>query len=173
MRGGARQALAVYRAGLLSLSIALLLIIPLISYELIGRNLSLGSVSWIEEVCKLIELWVGVLFIPLVQFDERHIAANLFTPRRPAARLAMTLLRHFVFLAIGAAWIWLGAVMVYKERNMTSAGGLELPLIFTNMVLPISGALIVVTAVIQAARAILHGPAETQGAHSAGMASPE
>ncbi len=173
MRGGGRRALEIYRAGLLSLSVVLLLIIPLISYELIGRNLSLGSVSWIEEVCKLIELWIGVLFIPLVQLDERHIAANLFVPRRPAIRLAVTLLRHLVFLAIGVAWIWLGAIMTYKERNMTSAGGLELPLIYTNIVLPISGALIAVTALIQAARAMLGGPAETAAARSAGVASPE
>jgi TRAP-type C4-dicarboxylate transport system permease small subunit len=128
------------------------MIVPIISYELIGRNLSLSSVSWVEEFCKLIELWVGMLFIALVQLENRHIAASLIAPRNPAVQRGLSMLRHAIFFAIGVFWIWVGAINAYKERNMNSAGGLELPLLFTDVVLPVAGLLIVITAVVLAVR---------------------
>jgi TRAP-type C4-dicarboxylate transport system permease small subunit len=154
-RGTTRPGWAsAYRSGFLYLSLAQLLIVPIISYELIGRNLSFGSVSWVEELCKLIELWVGMLFIALVQLENRHIAASLIAPRNPTVLLLLRLLRHAIFFAIGTFWIWVGAINAYKERNMNSAGGLELPLLFTDVVLPVAGLLIAVTAVVLAVRVI-------------------
>jgi TRAP-type C4-dicarboxylate transport system permease small subunit len=163
---------STYRSAFRYLSLAQLAIVPIISYELIGRNLSFGSVSWVEEFCKLIELWVGMLFIAMVQLDDRHIAASLIAPRSSRIKCGLDMLRYAIFFTIGIFWIWIGVINAYKERYMNSAGGLELPLLFTDVALPVAGFLLAVTAIVQVVR-VMSGRSERAGERTAGEPLPD
>ncbi|MEA3194705.1 MAG: Tripartite ATP-independent periplasmic transporter, DctQ component [Betaproteobacteria bacterium] len=136
------------------LSLALPALVLLILYQVIGRLTDFGNLSWIEDVCRLILLWTGLLFVPALQWKEEHIAVQLFRPPTEGVRRALIVLRHAAFLVLGLTFLYLGSVNVVRERGMTGAGGMELPLEFFNLVIPICGLLVTIVAVLKLIRVL-------------------
>ena len=136
-------------AAFAGLSLALPALVVLILYQVIGRLIDFGNLAWIEDVCRLILLWTGLLFVPPLQWKEEHIAVQLFRPPTEGVRRALIVLRHGAFLLLGLTFLYLGSVNVARERGMTGAGGMELPLEFFNLVIPICGLLVTVVAVLK------------------------
>jgi TRAP-type C4-dicarboxylate transport system permease small subunit len=113
-----------------------------------------------------------MLFIAMVQLDDRHIAASLIAPRSSRIKCGLDMLRYAIFFTIGIFWIWIGVINAYKERYMNSAGGLELPLLFTDVALPVAGFLLAVTAIVQVVR-VMSGRSERAGERTAGEPLPD
>lgn len=132
-----------------ALSLALPALVVLILYQVVGRLIDFGNLAWIEDVCRLILLWAGLLFVPALQWKEEHITVRLFRPPTEGVRWALLGLRHVAFLVLGLAFLYLGSVNVVRERGMMGAGGMELPLEFFNLVIPICGLLVSVVAVLK------------------------
>jgi TRAP-type C4-dicarboxylate transport system permease small subunit len=133
------------------LALALPVMMLLIIYQVVGRLVDVGDLAWIEDVCRLILLWVGLLYVPALQWKEEHIAVQFVQPKSAAARRVLAGLRHGAFLVLGLVFAWLGSVNVFRERGMVGAGGMELPLAFFNLVIPICGLLICAVAVVKLA----------------------
>jgi TRAP-type C4-dicarboxylate transport system permease small subunit len=138
-----------WRGAFAGLALALPVMMLLIIWQVAGRLVDFGDQGWVEDVCRLILLWVGLLYVPALQWKEEHIAVQFFQPKGAVARRVLAALRHAAFLVLGIVFTWLGGVNVFRERGMIGAGGMELPLAFFNLVIPICGLLICAVAVVK------------------------
>jgi len=131
------------------LSLGMFALVLLVAWAVAARNLDLGDASWVEDACRLILLWVGLLFVAAIQSEGRHIASDFLRPRSKRIQQFLRALKQFVFLAIGGSWFWYGGIMVQREMGMFGAGGMELPLFYFNAVIPVCGMLIACVAIIR------------------------
>lgn len=130
------------------LALALLGVVLLVAWEVVARNTDIGDTAWIEDVCRLLQLLVGMLFIAAVQRDGDHIAAQFLRPASSRGRRMLVAVRHAAFLVIGIAWAWLGTVVTVREAGMVGAGGLQMPLPLVNGVIPLAGLLVAWNALV-------------------------
>src|SRR5258706_2986329 len=113
----------------------------LVVAQLVGRVTDV-DVSWVEDVSRLILLWGGLLFVPLLQLKDEHIAANIYRPATPRGARVILAIQQGAFLVLGAAFACTGTVNVIRELDMVGAGGMELPLAYFKSVMPNFGVLV-------------------------------
>jgi TRAP-type C4-dicarboxylate transport system permease small subunit len=132
-----------------ALSLGMLALVVLVTCAVAARIGDFADLYWVEDMCRLILLWVGLLFVAAIQLDDRHIASDFLQPRWKWLRKSRDALKQISFMVIGVAWVIYGSVTVHQEMDMFGAGGMELPLYYFNTVIPVAGLLLVIVGIIR------------------------
>jgi TRAP-type C4-dicarboxylate transport system permease small subunit len=103
--------------GLAALSIGI--IVAMVCYDVIGRNLGLNSLPWIVEITEYMLPLVTLLAAPWLLFRAEHVRLDLLTNALPPAALrALDRLAAGVGLAVCAVIVWYAVKLIADSMSI-------------------------------------------------------
>lgn len=128
--------------------------------------------SWTQEMATLMLAWISLVGMAIGVLEKLHINIEMFTAKLPAKALsALESLNHIIIAAFGGAMVYFGIIIMDMTKKSTMPAT-KLPSSVLYIILPLSGLLILVNALLVASKqhdkifdkpAIIDGKEDTHG----------
>ncbi len=134
----------------------------MLGYEVFARYLFTAPTIWAEELSRLLLVWGTFVAAAVLLHRRQHIRITILTERLPyRARQVQEILALLFIGAFAAAVVWYGTPLAFDsfERGRTTGSMLDIPIVWMEAAVPVGCTILLLQALAEAARVLLHGPA--------------
>lgn len=135
------------------LAIICMVVLTLIVFmDVILRYIFKQGFSWTQEIATLMLVWFSFIGMAIGVLEKIHISIEMFTSRLPERAIAvLECFNHILIAAFGGTMIYFGAVIMDMTK-LSTMPATKLPSSVLYIILPLSGILVLLNAVLVAAR---------------------
>lgn len=139
----------------------------MLTYEVGARYFFIRPTIWAAELSQACLIWGSLIAAPWCLRERRHIRITAVIALLPeGARWGVEFASMVVIAAFSAFVVWFGWAIFFDsfERGRTTGSMLDLPIWIVELAVPFGFAVLLVQALIEAARAA-RGEIAAEGAH--------
>lgn len=93
----------------------------LVCYDVVGRNIGLGSVTWINEVSEYAMPIATLAAAPWLMWRNQHVRLDLLGAKlTPAAQLRLDRISSLVGLVVSLVMVWYGVMALLDSKAADS-----------------------------------------------------
>jgi len=134
--------------------ISLVVMTLIVFVDVVLRYIFKQGFSWTQEVATLLLVWFSLIGMAIGVVERIHISIEMFTSKLSKRAIAfLELLDHILISAFGCAMIYYG-IVVMKLTSKSTLPATKLPSAVLYIILPLSGVLIILNAVIVSIRSV-------------------
>ena len=132
--------------------VALVLMTITVFIDVILRYIFSGGMPWTQEVATLLLVWFSLIGMAIGVLERIHISIEVFTKKfSKRAICILEIIDHIFITLFGMAMIYYGIIIMDMTKKSTMPAT-KLPSSVLYVILPLSGLLIVLNAIVTAAR---------------------
>lgn len=138
---------------LLTVSLATLMVAMVVSvtWQVLSRYLFVVPAAWTEELARFLLIWIGMLGAAFAYRSGSHLGLDLLPAKlQGRSKVRLSRITHFICMVFAAAVLVMGGsslvAMTWELKQYSAAMGL--PIAFVYAVIPTSGMLICVFALL-------------------------
>ncbi len=134
--------------------ISLVVMTLIVFVDVVLRYIFKQGFSWTQEVATLLLVWFSLIGMAIGVVERIHISIEMFTSKLSKRAIAfLELLDHILISLFGCAMIYYG-IVVMKLTSKSTLPATKLPSAVLYIILPLSGVLIILNAVIVSIRSV-------------------
>ena len=147
----------------------------MLAWEVFMRYVFIAPTIWAAELSQLCLVWGTWLAAAWLLHKRQHIRITLLTDHLPPPLRRLQEVAVLLFIAgFAAAVTWYGAPLAYDSfaRGRTTGSMLDIPIVWSEMAVPLGCGLLCLQALAEALRTAFHGPSvpghagsEAEGIH--------
>lgn len=131
---------------------ALIAMTIIVFFDVVLRYFFKHGFSWTQEISTLLFVWFSLIGMAIGVKERIHINIEIFTKKLSAKAIRILEgIDHLLITAFGCAMVYYGGVIM-KMTSQSTLPATKLPSAVLYLILPLSGALIVLNAIIVTAR---------------------
>jgi TRAP-type C4-dicarboxylate transport system permease small subunit len=136
----------------------------LVCWQVFSRYVLKASPFWVEEVVVTFMMWIGLLGAAALVWRGSHMSLELFVKRLPGGARPWAEALTDVVIAAFAAFLAVQGWVLASATMSSAMATVPLPVGVSYLVLPLSGVLMIVFALVRAARTLtLHFSGRRRG----------
>lgn len=146
--------------------ICMVVLTGIVFLDVILRYVMHQGFSWTQEMATLMLVWISLVGMAIGVLEKIHINIEMFTEKLPSKALSiLESIDYIIMAAFGGAMVYYGIVIMEMTKKSTMPAT-KLPSSVLYVILPLSGILVVVNALLVAAKQhdkIIDDPQLTDG----------
>ncbi len=120
--------------------------------DVILRYVFKQGFSWTQEVATLMLVWFSLIGMAIGVLEKIHISIEMFTAKLPAKAIGvLESIDHILIAVFGGAMIYYG-IIIMNMTKLSTMPATKLPSAVLYIILPLSGILVLLNAVLVAAK---------------------
>ena len=118
--------------------------------DVILRYIFRQGFSWTQEVATLMLVWFSLIGMAIGVLEKIHISIEMFTSKLPEKAIhVLEVIDHILIAVFGGAMVYYGLLIMNMTKNSTLPAT-KMPSSVLYVILPLSGLLVVINAVLVA-----------------------
>ncbi len=136
--------------------ICMVILTVIVFIDVILRYVFKQGFAWTQEVATLMLVWFSLIGMAIGVLEKIHISIEMFTSKLPAKAIGvLESIDHILMAAFGGLMIYYGIVIMNMTR-LSTMPATKLPSAVLYVILPLSGILVFLNALLVAARRDSH-----------------
>lgn len=132
--------------------ICMVVLTLIVFMDVILRYIFKQGFSWTQEIATLMLVWFSFIGMAIGVLEKIHISIEMFTSKLPEKAIAvLESVDHVLMAVFGGLMIYYGAVIMNMTK-LSTMPATKLPSAVLYIILPLSGILVLLNAVLVAAR---------------------
>lgn len=132
--------------------ICMVVLTLIVFMDVILRYIFKQGFSWTQEIATLMLVWFSFIGMAIGVLEKIHISIEMFTSKLPGKVITvLECFNHILIAVFGEAMIYFGAVIMDMTK-LSTMPATKLPSSVLYIILPLSGVLVLLNAVLVAAR---------------------
>ena len=124
--------------------------------DVILRYVFKQGFAWTQEVATLMLVWFSLIGMAIGVLEKIHISIEMFTSKLPAKAIGgLESIDHILMAAFGGLMIYYG-IVIMNMTKLSTMPATKLPSAVLYVILPLSGILVFLNALLVAARRDSH-----------------
>lgn len=131
--------------------ICMVILTMIVFIDVILRYIFKQGFSWTQEVSTLMLVWFSLIGMAIGVLEKIHISIEMFTSKLPQKAIhVLETIDHILIACFGGAMVYFGLLIMNMTKNSTLPAT-KMPSSVLYVILPLSGLLVVVNAILVAA----------------------
>lgn len=132
--------------------ICMVILTIIVFFDVILRYVFNKGFPWTQEVATLMLVWFSLIGMAIGVLEKIHISIEMFTSKLPAKAIGvLESINHVLIAAFGGMMIYFGYIIMDMTKKSTMPAT-KLPSAVLYVILPLSGILIFLNAILVAAK---------------------
>ena len=132
--------------------ICMVILTIIVFIDVILRYIFKQGFSWTQEVATLMLVWFSLIGMAIGVLEKIHIGIEMFTARLPKKAISvLESVNHILIAVFGGAMIYYG-LTIMNMTKLSTMPATKMPSAVLYIILPLSGVLVVVNAILVAAK---------------------
>jgi len=132
--------------------ICMVVLTLIVFMDVILRYIFKQGFSWTQEVATLMLVWFSFIGMAIGVLEKIHISIEMFTAKlSDKAIAALECFNHILIAVFGGAMVYFG-IVIMDMTKLSTMPATKLPSSVLYVILPLSGVLVLLNAVLVAAR---------------------
>lgn len=132
--------------------ICMVVLTIIVFVDVILRYIFKQGFSWSQEVATLMLVWFSLIGMAIGVLEKIHISIEMFTAKLPERAIrVLESVDHILIAVFGGAMVYYG-LLIMNMTKLSTLPATKLPSSVLYVILPLSGLLVAVNAVLVAAR---------------------
>ncbi|WP_298028585.1 TRAP transporter small permease [uncultured Dysosmobacter sp.] len=132
--------------------ICMVILTIIVFIDVILRYIFKQGFPWTQEVATLMLVWFSLIGMAIGVLEKIHISIEMFTAKLPEKAIsALETVNHILIAAFGGAMVYFGAVIMNMTK-LSTMPATKLPSAVLYIILPLSGTLVLLNAILVAAK---------------------
>lgn len=132
--------------------ICMVVLTIIVFMDVILRYIFKQGFSWSQEVATLMLVWFSLIGMAIGVLEKIHISIEMFTAKLPERAIrVLESVDHILIAVFGGAMVYYG-LLIMNMTKLSTLPATKLPSSVLYVILPLSGLLVAVNAVLVAAR---------------------
>lgn len=120
--------------------------------DVILRYIFKQGFSWTQEIATLMLVWCSLIGMAIGVLEKIHISIEMFTAKLPAKAIsALNSINHILMAVFGGLMVYFG-VLIMNLTKMSTMPATKMPSAVLYIILPLSGLLVLINALLVAAK---------------------
>lgn len=120
--------------------------------DVILRYIFKQGFSWTQEIATLMLVWCSLIGMAIGVLEKIHISIEMFTAKLPAKAIsALDSINHILMAVFGGLMVYFG-VLIMNLTKMSTMPATKMPSAVLYIILPLSGLLVLINALLVAAK---------------------
>ena len=130
--------------------ICMVILTIIVFMDVILRYTFRQGFSWTQEIATLMLVWFSLIGMAIGVLEKIHISIEMFTSKLPEKAIhALEVIDHILIAVFGGAMVYYGLLIMNMTKNSTLPAT-KMPSSVLYVILPLSGLLVVINAVLVA-----------------------
>ncbi len=130
--------------------ICMVVLTVIVFMDVILRYIFRQGFSWTQEVATLMLVWFSLIGMAIGVLEKIHISIEMFTSKLPEKAIhVLEVIDHILIAVFGGAMVYYGLLIMNMTKNSTLPAT-KMPSSVLYVILPLSGLLVVINAVLVA-----------------------
>lgn len=132
--------------------ICMVILTIIVFIDVILRYIFKQGFPWTQEVATLMLVWFSFIGMAIGVLEKIHISIEMFTSKLPEKTInALESFNHILIAIFGGAMVYFG-IVIMDMTKLSTMPATKLPSSVLYVILPLSGILVLLNAVLVAAR---------------------
>lgn len=132
--------------------ICMVILTIIVFIDVILRYIFKQGFPWTQEVATLMLVWFSFIGMAIGVLEKIHISIEMFTSKLPERAInALESFNHILIAIFGGAMVYFG-IVIMDMTKLSTMPATKLPSSVLYVILPLSGVLVLLNAVLVAAR---------------------
>lgn len=132
--------------------ICMVILTIIVFIDVILRYIFKQGFPWTQEVATLMLVWFSFIGMAIGVLEKIHISIEMFTSKLPEKAInALESFNHILIAIFGGAMVYFG-IVIMDMTKLSTMPATKLPSSVLYVILPLSGILVLLNAVLVAAR---------------------
>lgn len=132
--------------------ICMVILTIIVFIDVILRYIFKQGFPWTQEVATLMLVWFSFIGMAIGVLEKIHISIEMFTSKLPERAInALESFNHILIAIFGGAMVYFG-IVIMDMTKLSTMPATKLPSSVLYVILPLSGILVLLNAVLVAAR---------------------
>lgn len=132
--------------------ICMVILTCIVFTDVILRYIFKQGFAWTQEIATLMLVWFSLIGMAIGVLEKIHISIEMFTAKLPAKVISLLeSLNHLLIAAFGGLMVYFGA-LIMNMTKMSTMPATKMPSAVLYIILPLSGILVLLNAVLVAAK---------------------
>lgn len=120
--------------------------------DVILRYIFKQGFAWTQEIATLMLVWFSLIGMAIGVLEKIHISIEMFTAKLPAKVIGvLESINHILIAAFGGLMVYFGG-LIMNMTKMSTMPATKMPSAVLYVILPLSGILVLLNAVLVAAK---------------------
>ena len=152
----ARKAFRVLFKALEWFAMICMVVLTVVFVDVILRYIFKQGFAWTQEVATLMLVWFSLIGMAIGVLEKIHISIEMFTSKLPAKAIGiLESVDHILMAAFGGLMVYYG-VVIMNMTKLSPMPATKLPSSVLYVILPLSGILVFLNAILVAAKRDKH-----------------
>lgn len=136
--------------------ICMVVLTVIVFVDVILRYIFKQGFAWTQEVATLMLVWFSLIGMAIGVLEKIHISIEMFTSKLPAKAISiLESVDHILMAAFGGLMVYYG-VVIMNMTKLSTMPATKLPSSVLYVILPLSGILVFLNAILVAAKRDKH-----------------
>ncbi len=136
--------------------ICMVVLTVIVFVDVILRYIFKQGFAWTQEVATLMLVWFSLIGMAIGVLEKIHISIEMFTSKLPAKAIGiLESVDHILMAAFGGLMVYYG-VVIMNMTKLSTMPATKLPSSVLYVILPLSGILVFLNAILVAAKRDKH-----------------
>ena len=132
--------------------ICMVILTCIVFTDVILRYIFKQGFAWTQEIATLMLVWFSLIGMAIGVLEKIHISIEMFTAKLPAKVISLLeSLNHLLIAAFGGLMVYFGT-LIMNMTKMSTMPATKMPSAVLYIILPLSGILVLLNAVLVAAK---------------------
>ena len=132
--------------------ICMVILTCVVFLDVVLRYIFKSGFSWTQEIAELMLVWFSLVGMAIGVLERIHISIEMFTSKLPAKALSvLDSINHLLIAVFGGAMVYYGLTIMNVTKSSTLPAT-KLPSAVLYIILPLSGVLVLLNAILVAAK---------------------
>lgn len=132
--------------------ICMVILTCIVFADVILRYIFKQGFSWTQEIATLMLVWCSLIGMAIGVLEKIHISIEMFTAKLPAKAIsALDSINHILMAVFGGLMVYFG-VLIMNMTKMSTMPATKMPSAVLYIILPLSGLLVLINALLVAAK---------------------
>lgn len=132
--------------------ICMVILTCIVFADVILRYIFKQGFSWTQEIATLMLVWCSLIGMAIGVLEKIHISIEMFTAKLPAKAIsALDSINHILMAVFGGLMVYFG-VLIMNLTKMSTMPATKMPSAVLYIILPLSGLLVLINALLVAAK---------------------
>ena len=132
--------------------ICMVILTCIVFTDVILRYIFKQGFAWTQEIATLMLVWFSLIGMAIGVLEKIHISIEMFTAKLPAKVISLLeSLNHLLIAAFGGLMVYFGT-LIMNMTKMSTMPATRMPSAVLYIILPLSGILVLLNAVLVAAK---------------------
>lgn len=120
--------------------------------DVVLRYIFKQGFAWTQEIATLMLVWFSLIGMAIGVLEKIHISIEMFTAKLPEKAISvLETINHILIAVFGGAMVYYG-LLIMNMTKMSTMPATKMPSAVLYVILPLSGVLVLLNAVLVAAK---------------------